>query len=49
MYKIGKKIDRINANDARSDTPIELKELIRVCTDPDIQYRSYDFSQVNLL
>ena len=47
MYRIGKKIIRINVeNDAREDTPIELKQLITACTEPDVEKRILEFSNV---
>ena len=46
MYKIGKKTLRIDPADARCDTPSDIKKLITICTDPDIEKRIYEFYHV---
>jgi hypothetical protein len=46
MYRIGKKIIRIDVSDCRADTPTKLKELISTCSDPDVEKRIQDFTQV---
>jgi hypothetical protein len=36
-------------SDSRADTSTELKELILTCSDPEVENRVFDFSQVFIL